>query len=76
MERDERDVGPLGLEPLDQVVPRVERDDVVALGERILDPRARAQRNLPLERPPALEDRDLHASGSRRRMGTTSAAGV
>ena len=60
---DEGDVGPLGDQPLDQVAAGVERHDLVAEPlERVLDPGAGAQRDAALQRPPALEDGDLHAA--------------
>ena len=74
VEGDEGDLGPLPLEPGDELLVGVDRDDVVAeLGERVLDPRARLQRDLALERAAALEDRDLHLG--RLWKGTTSPVG-
>ena len=59
---DEGDVGPLGEQPLDQVGAGVERHRLVAESrQRVLDPRARAQRDAALQRLAALEDRDLHS---------------
>ncbi len=43
VKRDERDVGPLGLEPLNQVMSRIERDDVVALGAAHPQPERRSR---------------------------------
>ena len=52
---DEGDVGLLGEQPLYQVAAGVERDDLVAEPrQRVLDPRARAQRDVPLQRLAAL----------------------
>ena len=64
------------VEPLDEVRPDVDADDVVAEPlQRVADPRAGAQRDLPLERLPALEHRDAaHRSPpARRRSGTIRA---
>ena len=70
---DERDVGTLGLQAVDEVRADVDRQHVVPEPrERVLDPGAGAQRDGPLERRPALEHRDLHEA-SRRRSGTTLA---
>ena len=72
---DEGDVGPLGDQALDQVGADVDRQHLVAEPlQRVLDPRPRAQRDAPLQRPPAFEDRDLHAS-SALRNGSTFGAG-
>ena len=58
---DEGDVGALLLEPADEALVGVDRDDLVAeCRDRLLDPRARLQGDGPLERAPALEDSDLH----------------
>jgi hypothetical protein len=69
---DERDVGRHGAQAVDEVGADVHRDDLVAEArQRILHPGAGAQRDLALERAPALEHRDLHARLARRCSGTT-----
>jgi hypothetical protein len=67
VQRDERDVGRGVAQRGDEVVPDVDRDDVVAQAlERVLDPRARLQRDAALERPAALEDGDRLIAAARR----------
>ena len=62
------------MQPVDEVGADVDRDHLVAEPvERVLHARARAQRDLPLERVAALEDRDLHPA--LRRSGSTRASG-
>ncbi len=74
MQRHERDVGAGLAEPVHEVRADVDRHDLVAEPvERVLHARARAQRDLPLERVAALEDRDLHPA--LRRSGSTREAG-
>ena len=73
---DERDVGPLGLQAVDEVGADVDRQHLVAEPrQRVLDARARAQRDRPLQRRAALQHRDLHEA-SRRRSGTTFSDGA
>ncbi len=73
-------------QPGDQVEPGVDRHDLVAEAlERVLDPRAGAQRDLALERAAALEDgdpahaerlraaRERHDAARRRASGSTRA---
>jgi hypothetical protein len=68
---DEGDLRALGLQGRDQAGADIDREHVVTeRSERVLDPRAAAQRHLALEPAPALEHRDLHCSW--RRNGTTS----
>ena len=68
-------------QPRDEVAADVDADDVVAEPlQRVLDPRARAQRHLALERPPALEHRDAAhvrcaARGGARRAGSVQDVG-
>ena len=74
VQRHERHVRALVAEPVDEVRADVDRHHLVAEPlERVLDARARAQRDLPLERVAALEDRDLHPA--LRRSGSTRASG-
>src|SRR3954451_17200311 len=67
--RDERHVGRLGAQTGDEVPADVDADDVVAEAlQRVLDPRARAQGPLPLERPAALQHGDAaHRASDERR---------
>jgi hypothetical protein len=59
VQRDERDLRAVLAQPLDEVGADVDRDDLVPEPlERVLDARARLQRDLALERAPALEDGD------------------
>ena len=68
---DEGDLGALGLQARDQIGADVDRQRLVAEREqRVLDPGAAAQRDLPLQPPAALEYRDPHDSPERRN-GTT-----
>ena len=56
---DERDIGPLGHQSIDQVAADVDRDDAVAAPlERILHTRTRLQRHLALQGAPALQHRN------------------
>ena len=60
VQRDERDVGRELAQPGDEVVADVDAVDLVAEAlQRVLDARARLQRDAALERAAALEDRDL-----------------
>ena len=71
VERDERHVGLRRLELLDEVGPDVDRRHVVAQSlERVLDLGRRAQRDVALQRAPALEQRDP-AHCARLRSGRT-----
>jgi hypothetical protein len=74
VEGDEGDVGPLLLEPRDEPLVGVDRDDLVTeRGDGVLDPGAGRHRDDPLERAPALQHRDPHRSrGGLRLNGTTS----
>ena len=68
---DERDVRALGLQAVDEVGADVDRQHLVPEPrQRVLHPRAGAQRDRALQRGAALEHRDLHEA-SRRRSGTT-----
>ena len=74
MQRHEGHVGALRRQPVHEVRTDVDRHHVVAEPvERVLHARARAHRDLPLERVAALEDRDLHPA--LRRSGSTRASG-
>ena len=75
---DEGDVRPLGLEPADQALVGIDRDDLVAeRTDGILDPGAGAHRDGPLERASAHQDRDLHELVPGRRWnGRTSPSGL
>ncbi len=81
VQRDEGDVRALGLQALHEVGADVDREHLVPEArQRVLDARPGAQRDRPLQRVAALQDRDLHEA-SRRRSGTTlpedgSAAGL
>ncbi len=70
---DEGDFGPLRQQPLDQVAVGFQRQHFVAEPlQRVLDPRPGAQRDAPLQRATAFEDRDLQAPPSPLlRKGTT-----
>ena len=58
--------GRSAVQPLDQVAAGVDRDHLVPEPlQRVLDPGAGAQRDAPLQRPPALQDGDLHADPRR-----------
>jgi hypothetical protein len=75
VQRDERDVGPLAQQAVDEIAPTsIEITLVAEPLERVLDACARAQRDLPLERAPALEDRDAaHARAlARAQLGTVA----
>jgi hypothetical protein len=73
VQRDERDVRACRLERSTRSGPDVDRDDVVARAlERVAHARARAQRDLPLERsPPRGRRRGLIVPAGPRRSGTT-----
>ena len=67
--------GRSAVQAVDEVGADVDREHVVAEPrQRVLDPRAGAQRDGALQRGAALEDRDLHEA-SRRRSGTTFSFG-
>ena len=61
MQRDERDVRPYLTKPVDEVGTDVDRHHLVTEPvQRVLHARARPQRDVALERPPALEHGDPH----------------
>ncbi|CAB4928407.1 unannotated protein [freshwater metagenome] len=73
MERHERHVGRQGGQAGDEAVVDVDVVDLVAQApQRLLDALAGLQRHLPLEGPPALQDRDAHQAVPRRRPAVRS----
>ena len=75
MQSDERHVGLHRPQAVHQIGTDVDRHHLVPEPvQRVLDPRARAQRYLALERAAALQHRDLHPV--RRRSSTTFSEGA